>query len=108
MWVGVAGVAGLVTGAVFGLHAIDRNNASKNDGCNAMSVCTPNGTSERRDAQWAGNASTVAFVAGGVLLAAGAAMVVFGEARPEAGVAVRASPIVSNRELGVGLEGRFW
>jgi hypothetical protein len=107
LWVGVAGVAGLATGSVFGLRAIDRNNASKNDGCNAMSVCTQLGTSERRDAQWAGDASTVAFAVGGGLLAVGAAMVVFGDSRSEAGVAVKASPIVSNRELGMGLEGRF-
>jgi hypothetical protein len=108
LWVGFAGVAGLATGSVFGLRAIDRNNASKNDGCNAMSVCsTPLATSERRDAQWAGEASTVAFAVGGGLLAVGAGMVVFGDSRSEAGVAVKASPIVSNRELGMGLEGSF-
>jgi hypothetical protein len=107
MWVGVAGVAGLATGTVFGLHAIDRNNASKKDGCSSASVCTEPGTTERRDAQWAGDASTVSFVVAGVLLAAGTGLVVFGDSRSEASVAVRVSPIVSTRELGMGLEGRF-
>jgi hypothetical protein len=106
LWVGVAGVAGVAAGTVFGLHAIDRNNASKND-CNAQSVCKPAGTTERHDAQFAGDVSTVAFVAGGALLALGAGMVVFGDSRPEATVAVRARPIVSNRDLGLGLEGTF-
>jgi hypothetical protein len=107
MWVGFAGVAGLATGSVFGLRAIDRNNASKNDGCDINSVCTPLASSERRDAQWAGNASTVAFIVGGVLLAGSAAMIVFGEPHSEGGVALRATPIVSTREVGMGFEGRF-
>jgi hypothetical protein len=49
----------------------------------------------------------VAFVAGGALLTVGAGMVVFGDSRSDASVAVRARPIVSNRDLGLGLEGTF-
>jgi hypothetical protein len=102
------GVAGLGVGTVFGLQAISRNNDSKAD-CDAQSVCGPAGTVARHDAQSAGNVSTVAFLAGGVLLAGGATMFVLAKPRSSngSGTAVRATPLVSNREVGIGFEGAF-
>ncbi len=104
--IGGVGVAGLVVGTVFGLQAIGHQNDSKTD-CDAASVCGPAGTTARHDAQSAGNVSTVAFVAGGVLLAGGATMFVLARPRSSGGMALQATPLVSDRELGVGFEGAF-
>jgi hypothetical protein len=67
---GGAGVIGLGIGTAFGLSAISQNSESKDAGCEE-NVCTPAAAEIRKDAQAAGNASTVAFIAGGALLAAG-------------------------------------
>jgi len=104
--VGGLGVAGLAVGTVFGLQAISRNNDSKAD-CDAMSVCGPTGLSARHDAQSAGNVSTVAFVAGGVLVAGGATMFVLAKPRSNDGLALQATPLVSGDRLGIGLQGAF-
>jgi hypothetical protein len=104
--VGGAGVVGVVVGTVFGLRAIGLNNTSKGD-CDAQSVCGPAGLASRQDSRSAGNVSTVAFVAGGVLLAGGATMFLLGKPRSSQGMALRAVPLVSSRELGIGFEGAF-
>lgn len=104
--VGVVGLAGIGLGAVFGLKAISLNNDSKND-CDASSVCDATGVASRHDAQSAGNVSTIAFVAGGVLLAGGVTMFGLAKPRSSAGAALRATPLVSDRQLGMGLEGAF-
>jgi hypothetical protein len=104
--VAVAGVAGLGVGTAFGLHAISLNNDSDKN-CNAQSSCTLSGYNTRHDAQSAGNVSTVAFVAGGVALAAGATMFVLARPRSTGGTAVIAVPYVSNREMGAAFEGVF-
>jgi hypothetical protein len=67
---GGAGVIGLGIGTAFGLSAISKNKESKSEGCEA-NQCTPAAAAIREDAQSAGNASTIAFIAGGALLAAG-------------------------------------
>lgn len=105
--VGVAGVAGVVVGTIFGVRAIGLNNDSKND-CDANSVCGSSGLKSRLDARSAGDVSTVAFVAGGVLLAGGATMFVLAKPRTKTDVGLLAAPLVSQRELGMGLEGTFW
>jgi len=93
-------------GSVFGIRAIGLNNDS-NRTCDAQSVCDAAGTASRHDAQSAGTVSTVAFVAGGVVLAAGITMFVLGKPRSPGGTALRAAPILSERELGIGLAGAF-
>ena len=105
--VGVAGVAGVIVGTVFGVRAIGLNNDSKND-CDANSVCGPSGMKSRLDARSAGDVSTVAFVAGGVLLAGGATMFVLAKPRQRSDVGLIAAPLVSERQVGMGLEGTFW
>jgi hypothetical protein len=104
--VGGVGVAGIAVGAVFGVQAINLNNDSNKD-CNAQSSCGPGGFSSRQDAQSAGNVSTIAFVAGGAVLAAGVTMFVLAKPRSNSGMAIRMTPFVSDRELGVGLQGAF-
>jgi hypothetical protein len=104
--IGGVGVAGIAVGAVFGMQAINLNNDSNKD-CNAQSTCGAAGYSSRHDAQSAGNVSTIAFVAGGALLAVGATMFVLAKPRSSAGMALRASPFVSDREVGLGFQGAF-
>jgi len=104
--VGGLGVAGVAVGSAFGLQAIALNNDSKAN-CNAQSQCSQPGFSTRHDAQSAGNVSTVGFVAGGALLAAGTTLFVLGRRAPASGAALRTVPWVSAREVGLGVQGAF-
>ncbi len=102
--VGGAGVVGVIAGTVFGVRAIGLNNDSKG-GCTPD--CTAPALASRNDARTAGDISTVAFVAGGALLAGGAAMFLVGRPRSTGAAGLRAAPLVSGRDLGMGLEGAF-
>ncbi|WP_437730820.1 tetratricopeptide repeat protein [Sorangium sp. So ce1335] len=69
---GGAGLVGLGLGAVFGVQAISRRDASNRSHCDAQNRCDAAGVALRADAQAAGHASTIAFSAGAAaLLAAG-------------------------------------
>jgi len=64
------GVVGLGVGAYFGLDAISKNNASNSSGCHG-NMCTAGAFATREDARSSASASTVAFIAGGLLAAGG-------------------------------------
>jgi hypothetical protein len=69
---GAVGVVGVGLGSAFGLIALSKKNDAQNacpDQCK-----DPSGVSQWSDAKSAGNVSTVAFVVGGVALAAGAVL----------------------------------
>jgi hypothetical protein len=70
---GGAGVVALGIGAYFGFDAISKNNASNAAGCDgSTAVCSNQGAYDTREsAKSSATVSTVAFVAGGVLLAGG-------------------------------------
>ncbi len=101
-----AGVVGIAVGAVFGLRAISLNNDSKG-GCDAQSNCDPASFSSRNDSRSAGNVSTVAFIAGGALLAAGAAMVIVSRPRSRGLAVLQTAPLVSDRQVGLSVGGAF-
>jgi hypothetical protein len=103
---GALGIIGLGIGTAFGLRAIGLNNDSKT-GCDAQSNCDPTSFASRNDARTAGDASTISFVAGGVLLATGATMVFLSRSRPTWIASLRAVPLVSERSLGVQVGGAF-
>jgi hypothetical protein len=65
------GAVGLGLGAVFGVLAKSALDGSNNGPCNATDHCTPAGLSDRQDASNKATLSTVFFVAGGVIGAAG-------------------------------------
>jgi hypothetical protein len=92
-WVlGGAGVVGLGVGTAFGIVAIGDKNAAH---CNANNVCDPGTVSGIKSAALL---SDVGWIAGGVLLASGVALVLFAprESRgPAAGV--RLAPVVTAR-----------
>jgi hypothetical protein len=103
--VGGVGVVGLGLGTVFGVSAVSgKNNAH----CNAASVCDPGSLGGVRSSA---TASTIGFVAGGVLLAGGVALVLWGpkgDAMPATtGMSLKVAPAVGARDLGIQL-GATW
>ncbi len=73
--VGGVGVIGLVIGGVFGAAAASKNDESLGR-CRTEQLCTPEGLALREDAQDQATIATVAFIAGGVLAAAGVTMMI--------------------------------
>lgn len=67
---GGLGVVGITLGTIFGLNAIAKNSDSNDQGCSGNN-CSPEAAELRKDAQRAGNISTVAFLVGGAALAGG-------------------------------------
>lgn len=111
---GVAGlgVAGVVAGAALGGLAMSKRDESNRGPCDpATDVCTPAGIALRADAITAATGSTIAFVAGGVLVAAGAALVVWplvsGPAPTQATSRPAIRAAVAVRPGFVTLEGRW-
>jgi hypothetical protein len=69
--VGAAGVIGLGVGAALGLNAKSKLDASNDGPCGAGDRCNPQGLALRQDASSSATGSTVAFVLGGIAVAAG-------------------------------------
>jgi len=100
---GGAGAAGVIVGAVFGLVAKSTyDDALKNQCHNDAHQCSREGLSERGSAQDQATVSTVAFVVGPALLAAGIYIYFFG---PKAN-SVSVAPTVGT--AGAGLSMRVW
>jgi hypothetical protein len=110
--VGGLGLVGLGLGVIFGLQANSKFDESKKDpngtGCDANDFCGAQGKQARSDAQSAGTLSTVGFVAGGVLLATGVALVVFAPSSSKSSVqTARLAPMVGANAGGIMIGGRF-
>ncbi|MFO0587058.1 MAG: hypothetical protein U0441_05960 [Polyangiaceae bacterium] len=98
---GGVGILGLAAGGVLGALAIAKQNQSNRGPCDlARDVCNEEGLSLRADAITAAAGSTISFIAGGVMLAAGVGLVVWPALRPTA-------PTVALRPGGVTVEGRW-
>jgi hypothetical protein len=100
---GGAGVVGLGIGTAFGLSAISKNKKSNSEGCSG-NECSPEGAAIRKEARTAGTASTIAFAAGGALLAAG--VVVYFTA-PRSGPTNERKVGLALGPASVGLEGTW-
>ena len=109
-WItGGVGVAGIALGSIFGIMAMSDKNGAH---CDASGACNPSGLSS---ANSAATISTVGFIAGGVLLAGGAALVLFGPsdgapapAAPATGSAtLKIAPLVGSRDAGLVLGGSW-
>lgn len=72
--VGAAGVVGVVIGSVFGARAFSTWSDAKQNHCGGGTVCDEEGLALGDRARSAGTVSTVAFVAGGALVAGGVAL----------------------------------
>jgi hypothetical protein len=105
--VGVAGLMGLGVGGFFGLRAKSLNDESKED-CDANNECGRTGGATRDDASNAANVATVAFIAGGVLTAAGVTLFIVGAPKDHETTAhVRATPALGPNEAAIVVGGRF-
>lgn len=98
--VGAAGVVGLGLGSIFGLVSMSKKGDA--DGhCDAANTCDDEGLGLRKDAISAGNVSTIAFIAGGVLVAGGAALWFTAPKRPSG---LRAAVVPHGAGLGLRVE----
>lgn len=96
---GTVGVGGLVVGSAFGLLAKSSNDDSL-EACRTETLCSPAGLALREDAQSQATVSTVGFVAGGVLLAAGVTLLLVAPSSDE-----RAEGALSRLELAPAVAG---
>ncbi len=71
---GGLGIVGIGVGTVYGFTAIHNNSQSKNECPSNPNICSDAGVNGRNDALRQARISTVAFVAGGAALAAGAVL----------------------------------
>jgi hypothetical protein len=102
--VGAAGVVALGISGYFALHAASKNSDSRSD-CTG-DVCGPDGKQARLDAIAAANASTVAFVIGGVLVAGGVTLFILGKPG-ESKSTLAAGPAVDRHATGFVVAGTF-
>jgi hypothetical protein len=89
-------VVGITLGSAFGVHAVNLYHRSREEGCDDNDVCTTGALETRHSAVHAGNVSTLAFVVGGVLLAGGGGLYVWGSrerASQQAGLTARVVPL---------------
>ena len=101
---GGVGIAGLIVGATFGFIAQADNSDAKKS-CPTDSTCNPDGLASSNSALHAATASTVAFIAGGALTAAG--LVLYFTAPTDAARSARVglSPLVGATAGGLALHG---
>jgi hypothetical protein len=103
--VGGVGVVGLGVGSVTGLMAISANNDSKK-ACPQSGACADKTGVDANDrAKSLGTVSTIGFIAGGVLLATGAALVLTAPSSTEKKVSI--APDVGSKNAGLVLVGTF-
>ena len=104
---GGVGVLGLGAGSVLGALAISKLHESNDGPCDATDHCTPTGLSLRQDAEHLGNAATGAFIASGVVLAAGVVLYVTLPKPRAPGMGIMIHAILSSEEMGVRAESSF-
>ncbi len=110
--IGGVGVAGLVTGGVFGLIASSKWSSGKDD-CPGNVCRTQEAFDETRDARRFANLSTLAFVVGGVCTAAGIGLYLAAPSRAsdaptaDKSASIRIAPTVAPSIVGLSLGGSF-
>lgn len=102
---GGLGIASAAVGAALGSVALTRQAESNRGPCDPVrDVCSPEGLSLRAEAMTAAAGSTVTFIAGGVLFAAGVVLVLWPAGTKSKGPAATALKLHSDR---LTLEGRW-
>ena len=102
--VGAIGVVGVGLGSFFGFQSMSKKSNADSE-C-VGKACSAQGLQDRNDAVTAGNISTVAFIAGGVLVAGGVVLWLTAKA-PSHQVGVRLVPVVGAGSGGLFLDGKF-
>ncbi len=107
-WLGVgiagAGVVGIGVGAAFGAMALSKLSRSNDGPCGPDDHCTADGLALRHQSATAATGSTVGFVAGATLVAAGLAVYL---TTPRDGEPVTLTPVATAAGVGAVLAGRF-
>ncbi len=107
-WLGVgiagAGVVGVGIGAAFGAMALSKLSRSNDGPCGPDDHCTAVGLALRHQSANAATGSTVGFVAGATLVAAGLAVYL---TTPRDGEPVTLTPVATAGGVGAVLAGRF-
>jgi hypothetical protein len=106
---GGVGVAGLAAGTVFGLMSGSAWSKAKDACGGSTTACmdVPSGQSHRSTAEGDATVSTVAFIAGGVLLATGAVLFLTAGHEKSAATAVVVAPSLGPRQAALVLAGAF-
>jgi hypothetical protein len=102
---GGAGIVALGVGAVLGVRAMTDMSAASS-GC-AGNQCDHAGAADRRDAIAAGNASTIAFVTGGLLIGGGALLWLTAPGASASSGSIGVTPSVSTNGASLGLRGAW-
>jgi hypothetical protein len=104
---GGTGIVGIGVGAVLGTIAISKLHESNEGPCNASDQCTTPGMGLRSQAEGFGNASTIAFVVGGVALASGAVLYLTAPKEGKRSEGLRVRPLVSPSLAGLEVGSSF-
>jgi Tetratricopeptide repeat len=105
--VGTVGLAGAGVGIGFGLHAKSKADLS-HQLCDGNSCFSPRGVDAAKDASKAATISTIAFVAGGTLVAAGVTLLIIGSTgKSEREAQTQLIPYVDRYGGGTALIGRW-
>jgi tetratricopeptide (TPR) repeat protein len=107
--VGAAGVIGVGVGAVFGIKAMS-SASTADDFCEGNACTSQRGVDAANQASSDASIANVGFIAGGLLLATGTVMFIFGgDEEPESKRlgSVNVLPTIDPSELGVAVSGRF-
>lgn len=104
--IGLAGLGavGLALGTVFGVRAVSLYHQSQNEGCDERDACPAAALKTRHSAVQSGDASTVSFVVGGILLAGGAGLYVWGtreRSKERAALSMHVTPLAGGGFVGV-------
>jgi hypothetical protein len=98
--IGTAGLVAASLGTVFVLQAVAKNNQSKS-GCPTDTCDDPGSRQARQEALDAGDRATLAFVVGGVLVGAGATLLVLGRHSEPRNVALQITPSGGPGQIGL-------
>ncbi len=106
---GAAGLVGIGVGSVLGLMAAGKlSDSNANNNCDAQDTCNALGLQLRAEAKDFALVSTIAFIAGGVALAAGITTFFLApKKRKHESVARYFSPMIGNGTFGAALGGSF-
>jgi hypothetical protein len=102
---GAVGLGGVVVGSIFGLETLSKHSSSEQQ-CQG-NVCNPTGFQDVTDGKNAGNVSTIAFVAGGALLAGGVVLWLTAPASAPKVGSLAVTPLVERDGGGFSLRGTW-
>lgn len=103
---GGIGIAGLVVGGVAGAVAMSRNNQAGKS-CNGAACTDPAAITLTADARTAAAVSTGGFVAGGILLAGGATLLILAPRSPQGAASLQLAPALGPGHAGLVFAGTF-